>query len=242
MAVLKFDKRLKSILLKRGVLTEEVLGEALSKADKDDSSFTKVLLEDDYLKEEDLLTALSEETHLPPIDVFKVQPDESLSTLLPENLAKYYGVIPIAKLGNVLTLAAYNPFDILQLDDIQIVTGCEIRPVLSTEVSIRAAIPELYNKGQKMVNEILDNMSVPDVEVKEAQPKDLPETAHGKACRAVGGRLPTNGDTVQSLIQEFWSVASLLNILHGPELKLAPLNKKSLERLPKTQMAGISMG
>jgi len=167
MAVLKFDKRLKSILLKRGVLTEEVLGEALSKADKDDSSFTKVLLEDDYLKEEDLLTALSEETHLPPIDVFKVQPDESLSTLLPENLAKYYGVIPIAKLGNVLTLAAYNPFDILQLDDIQIVTGCEIRPVLSTEVSIRAAIPELYNKGQKMVNELLDNMSEPDVEVKE---------------------------------------------------------------------------
>ncbi len=172
MPVLKFDKRLRSILLKRKILDEDSLSESMQKAEESDFSLTQVLIDSEKLDQTELLTALSEETSLPPIDVEKVQPDEVLSGLLPENLAKYYGVIPVAKVGNVLTLAVYNPFDILQLDDIQIVTGCEIRPVISTEVSIRNCIPELYNRGQKMVSELLDNMAEPDVEVKERSESD----------------------------------------------------------------------
>lgn len=172
MAVLKFDKRLRSILKKRGLLAEDVLAEALDKAEDSDQSLTEVLLGDQRLDEETLLTALSEETGLPPINVFKVQSDEALVELLPENLAKYYGVIPIAKVGNHLTLAVANPFDILQLDDIQIVTGCNIRPVLSTDHSIKKAIPEVYNRGKQMVQDLLENMSEGDMEVKETVEDD----------------------------------------------------------------------
>ena len=167
MAVLKFDKRLRSILLKRGVLAEDRLGDALSKAAESDNTLTDVLIGDEILTEAELVSALCEETRLPPIDVFKIHPSEVLTTVLPENLAQYYGVVPVGKVGNVLTLAVSNPFDILQIDDIQIVTGCEVRPVLSTQVSIKKAIPEFYNRGQKMVSDLLDNMNETDMEMKE---------------------------------------------------------------------------
>ena len=167
--VQKFDKRLKAILAKRKVLPEEALGEALSKAEESDQSLTQVLLNDKQLTEEALLAALSQETNLPPINVFKIRSEESLSQLLPENLASYYGVIPVSKVGSVITLAISNPFDILQLDDIQIVTGCDIRPVLSTDVAIRKAIPEVYNRGQQMVQDLLEKMDEPDVEVKASK-------------------------------------------------------------------------
>jgi len=172
MAVLKFDKRLKSILTKHSVLPEPKLGEALAKAEEAGQSLTQVLLGEKLTTEEAILTALSQETNLPPVNVFKVRPDESLAALLPENLASYYGVIPVSKVGNIVTLAVSNPFDILQLDDIQIVTGCDIRPILATDVSIRKAIPEIYNRGQQMVQDLLENMQDPDVEVKEA-PKEM---------------------------------------------------------------------
>jgi type IV pilus assembly protein PilB len=172
MTVLKFDKRLKSILTKQKVLSESSLGEALTKAEEGDQSLTQILLNDKLITEDLLLTALSQETGLPPINVFKIRSDESLAALLPENLASYYGVIPISKVGSVITLAVSNPFDILQLDDIQIVTGCEIRPVLSTDVAIRKAIPEVYNRGQQMVQDLLQKMDDPDVEVKESKNKD----------------------------------------------------------------------
>ncbi len=171
MPVLKFDKRLKSILTKLNVLPENVVGEALAKAEGSDKTLTQILLEEKLLAEETVLTALSAESHFPPVNVFKIRSDETLAALLPENLASYYGVIPVSKVGNIITLAVSNPFDILQLDDIQIVTGCSIRPVLSTDVSIRKAIPDVYNRGQQMVKDLLDNMGDTDVEVKEA-PKD----------------------------------------------------------------------
>ena len=173
MSVLKFDKRLKSILTKHKVLPEASLGEALTKAEESEQSLTQVLVESKLLTEEVFLTALSQETNLPPINVFKVRPDESLSQLLPENLASYYGVIPVSKVGSVITLAISNPFDILQLDDIQIVTGCDIRPVLSTDVAIRKAIPEVYNRGQQMVQDLLEKMDDPDVELKASKKDEI---------------------------------------------------------------------
>ena len=167
MAVQKFDKRLKSILSRREIVAEDVLGTALAKAEEKSVSLTEVLIEDNVMEEDALLMVLSEEAHLAPINVAKVQPDEDLTNLLPQNLADYYGVLPISKISNVLTLAVSNPFDILQLDDIQIVTGCDIRPALSTDFRIRRAIPEFYNKGEQMVHDLLDDIDDPELELKE---------------------------------------------------------------------------
>ncbi len=172
MAVMNLNKRLKSILLKGGVLDEECLGEALIKAEDEGQSLTEVLIEGDHLTEADVIAALSDETHLPPINVDKIQTDDKLITLLPQNLANYYGVIPVSRVANVLTLAVSNPFDILQLDDVQIVTGCEIRPVICTDYGVKKAIPEIYNRGQKAVSELLDNMVDSDVEMKEGETED----------------------------------------------------------------------
>lgn len=167
MAVQKFDKRLRSILARRQLVAEDVLAGCLAKAEEGESSLTEVLLEESHVDEPTLLTVLSEETHLAPVNVAKIQPDEELANLLPENLASYYGVIPVSKVGGLLTLAVSNPFDILQLDDLQLVTGHDIRPVLSTDASIKKVIPDVYNRGEQMVQDLLDDIHEPEVELKE---------------------------------------------------------------------------
>ena len=163
----KFDKRLGNILSRRNMVSEDELARHMETAERESLSLTQVLLEGDQLGEADLLEVLSEETRFPAVDVFKVRPEKSVVDLLPENLASYYGVVPVSRVANVLTLAVSNPFDILQLDDIRIVTACEIRPVLSTEPAIRKAIPEIYNRGQQMVDDLLDDMNEEEVEVKQ---------------------------------------------------------------------------
>ncbi|MGQ9590744.1 MAG: GspE/PulE family protein [Planctomycetota bacterium] len=168
MPVTKFDKRLRTILAKHSAADAGRLDSAMAKAEEKEQSFTEILLAEGVTTEEKLLSILSEETSLPPVNVTKIRPDERLFSLVPENLASYYCVIPVSKVGNIITLAIANPFDILQLDDIQIVTGCEIRPVISTEKAIRQAIPRIYDRGQQMVKDLIDNIEDPDVEVKKA--------------------------------------------------------------------------
>lgn len=168
MSAVKFDKRLTSILLKRKKIDQETLDDVVTRAESEGQSLTAVLIETKSVSEEDLLVTLAQETNLPPVNVTKLSPDEGVLQILPENLANYYQVIPITKIGNMLTLAVSNPFDILKLDDIQIVTGCTVRPVLSTDVSIKEAIPEIYNKGREMVQDLLENMDDPELDIKEA--------------------------------------------------------------------------
>ena len=163
----KFDKRLGNILSRRNMVSEADLDNYMAEAESESCSLTQVLLEGDQVSESDILEVLSEETRFPAVDVFKVRPEKGVVDLLPENLASYYGVVPVSRVANVLTLAVSNPFDILQLDDIRIVTACEIRPVLSTEPAIRKAIPEIYNRGQQMVDDLLDDMNEDEMEVRE---------------------------------------------------------------------------
>jgi hypothetical protein len=72
-------------------------------------------------------------------DLNKVEIEEDALKIMPEDLAKYYQVLPVSKIGNVLTIAVANPFDIFTIDDVKIVTGHELLPVVSTDLSIKKA-------------------------------------------------------------------------------------------------------
>ena len=163
----KFNRRLGKILTQFNLVKDEVLTDAMEKVTKD-RSLTEILIEEGSVEEGAILSALSRETSFPPIDVQKLVASEHLMEVIPENLARYYGVIPVGKVGRTLTLAVSDPFDIVKFDDISMVTSCTIKPVLSTDYRIRQAIPEIYNAAGKKIEELLDGMGTdPELELNE---------------------------------------------------------------------------
>ncbi|MFC1706478.1 GspE/PulE family protein [Planctomycetota bacterium] len=160
-----FDKRLRNILVKRGCLDAERADEAVQSAEGEGRSLSQVVVEHQYVDERDLIAAVAQEMHMPPIDVGKVAYDPEVLEVVPQDLAKYYGVLPIAKVGDILTLAVSNPFDILKLDDLRIVTGCNIRPVVSTENAIDTAITKAYDTTADQYQELLSGLVDPEMEI-----------------------------------------------------------------------------
>jgi len=67
--------------------------------------------------------------------------------LVPESLARRYQLIPLFKIGNALTVAMADPHNIHALDEVMLKTGCEVEPVVSTEIQIRRAIDQYYGVG-----------------------------------------------------------------------------------------------
>jgi type IV pilus assembly protein PilB len=154
----KFDRKLKTILLKRGLLTEEGVTAAQAAADEGNKNLSTIILDKGLVEEKDLIAAIAKEMNVPPIDVSKVFVDDDVLESLPQDLATYYGILPISKLDNMLTIAVSNPFDVLKLDDVRIVTGCDVRPVVSTENSIQDAIRRNYNKEGQAMSELMDDL------------------------------------------------------------------------------------
>jgi len=164
-STIRFDKRLKNILVKRGCLTGKAAEDALALSERDNRSLTRICVEQKLVSERDIIAAVAFEVRMPPIDVTKVEVDESVLESLPQDTAKQYCVLPIAKIGESLTVAVSNPFDVLKLDDLRIVTGCSVRPVVSTDMAIQVAIAKVYDKSSQKLDELYAQYANPELEL-----------------------------------------------------------------------------
>lgn len=162
-----FDKKVKSILLKRGLVSEQKVDEVVAAGHKDEKSLADLLVERGIVTEGELLSAMALELNIPPVDVEKVEVEEAALKTLPQELAAYYCVMPLAKIGNILTLAIANPFDVLKLDDLRRITACEIRPVVALEKTIRRGIQRVYNPTEAEITHLLETQMPADLEMKE---------------------------------------------------------------------------
>jgi type IV pilus assembly protein PilB len=154
----RFYQRIRKVLVKHGVLDEGKADEAAALAEQQSKPYSEVLLERQMVDEMGYLSAISLETNIPPVDVEKISHDDAALQVMNQELATYYCVLPLSKVGNVLTLAVGNPFDILKLDDVRTLTNCDLRPVVSTEPSIRRAIQKAYNRDAEQMGKVLDEM------------------------------------------------------------------------------------
>jgi type IV pilus assembly protein PilB len=158
LATLSFDKRVRNILLKHEVLDEESVDRGMAAAQEAGRSLTSTLVQMGVLTERELIGVVAREMRIPPIDLDKVEPDSAALEALPQQTALDYGVLPVSKIGNTLTIAVSNPFDIVKLDDLRILTRCDLRPVISSVDTIRRLIDERYNADQKEMNDLFEGV------------------------------------------------------------------------------------
>lgn len=153
-----FDRKLKQIVSKYRLVDVSDLDAAAVSAEEDGRSLEEVLIENRLVEERDLLASISQEMNIPPIDLSKVTVPDEVLAVLPRDLATYYQILPISKVDNMLTVAVVNPLDVLKLDDVRIVTGHEIRPVVSTQRSILEAIKRNYNREEQAIESLVEDL------------------------------------------------------------------------------------
>lgn len=82
--------------------------------------------------------------------------DPSLLKLLPERLARRYGAIPYKLEDNSLYMAMVEPSNIVALDDLRLITGYEIKPVLAAKEDIEKIL-SLYESIPGFENRVFQN-------------------------------------------------------------------------------------
>lgn len=132
------------MLLDLGLITKEKLNECLKIQQQTGKNLQDILLEKKYVTEEELVETLSEQLQIPHIRVSNYAIPKEVLAEVPEGLARQYQVLPISVTGDILTLAMANPLNILALDDIRMITGKEIEPVIALPSELRDAIEKSY--------------------------------------------------------------------------------------------------
>jgi hypothetical protein len=144
------DQVLADFLTGKGaLLTPEQASAARSLAEREGLALDQAAVRMGVITEDQLVNSLSQETWVPhlKVDRYEIR-KKALDTIARED-AQHFGVFPVDKLGNLLTLAMVNPLDAEAIRQLEAKTGLDIKKVVATRGEVLAAIDKYY--GGKVV-------------------------------------------------------------------------------------------
>jgi type IV pilus assembly protein PilB len=160
-----YNRKLSTVLKRHGLLDDTQLQEIAGQAAREGSLLSTMVVQNNLVDELTLLGLVSEDCGIPPIDLDKLNIDlEALTEqnrgkeVVTEDVSRFHGIMPIAMIGDYLTVAVANPYDVVMLDDMKIQIGKQLLPVVSSERAIQAAIERNYHAKEKAVAELMSNI------------------------------------------------------------------------------------
>lgn len=163
------DLKLGEMLIEENIITMEQLEQALKEQKKTGELIGAILVRLGFAKEEQVLNVLSKKLGVPYIKIKETDIRPEIIDKVPAKFACYYHIIPISLEKNVLTVAVTNPLDLGMIDDVKLVLGYEINPVLAGERDILEGIRRYYGVGAETVEKIMDQTEAKEVTPTQAE-------------------------------------------------------------------------
>jgi type IV pilus assembly protein PilB len=149
-------QRLGELLVRKSVITEEQLENALDHQRNNGGRLGQALIKLDFLKESDLTYFLSMQYNVPTIDISEYEIDPEVIKLVPTDIVEKYRVIPVEKTDSALMVAVEDPSNIFAIDDVKFLTGLNVEIFVASDSSIRSAIDKYYDSFQSLSDSMSD--------------------------------------------------------------------------------------
>ncbi len=132
------------ILMARHKITRKQLDEALKIQANEHSFLGEILVKLGYLDERDIVVALVVQCGLPYISVNKYAIDPAVLKLIPVDVARKHHVIPLDRIGDVVSVVMTNPLTDELREQLESLTSCQVAIFISTKTEIAEAIARCY--------------------------------------------------------------------------------------------------
>jgi type II secretory ATPase GspE/PulE/Tfp pilus assembly ATPase PilB-like protein len=149
--------KLGQLFVKRNLLTEEQLRDALRLQEGTGRFLGSILLERHWVTAEVLLQALAEQYRMSITRFADGEVDRTAVAAMPLKIAMHYKVMPLRLRNSTLTVAVFNPQDVQLTDELRtaLKERYTIEPVLATEEEITTAIKRYYGVGAETISELV---------------------------------------------------------------------------------------
>ncbi len=142
-------KPLGEILVDLGYVTQGDVDEALNKQRSGGGRLEDTLVQSGKISPDMLSRSLAMQLGFEFIEE-NAQIDPYAVSLVPEATARRYTAMPVRLEDDVLVVAMKDPRHVFALDDIQLITGRDIRPAVATEEGLTRLLNRFYREGTDM--------------------------------------------------------------------------------------------
>jgi len=144
--------RIGDLLVEQKIISEAQLTEALQEQKKSGRKLGRVLIENGYIGEDQLLLLLSEQLHIPYVDLSRFELDPELVTRLPETHARRYRALILKNTGSGLLVGMGDPTDIFAYDELVRLLKSDVQIACVKESDLLHNIDRMYQHADQLRN------------------------------------------------------------------------------------------
>ncbi|NUM56451.1 MAG: type II secretion system ATPase GspE [Candidatus Hydrogenedentes bacterium] len=163
------------ILVRLGHVHSEQVQEALElqKIRAKRTRIGELLMDVGYCEEDHVLEALSEQFDIPFDREIRGSMDSALTTKAPINFIREYRMVPFKQNGSCFYVAVNDPVNLLPLDDLRLLLGGAVEPVLCRNDDIQNVIDTYFDQQGENARDMIDNIVLAGGEDDEIQTLDM---------------------------------------------------------------------
>jgi len=145
-----------TILVERGLVTEEQLSEAIAEQSRTGERLDAILVRLGFVSSAQVLEAIGQQFAMPIVDLTTVEVKPEVLRTLPARLVFKQRCVPLEERNGTLRIATCDPYELTAFDELRLLTGKGIELVLADEQDIRKFIRIHYG----VASDTLDELSV----------------------------------------------------------------------------------
>ena len=96
------------------------------------------------ISEEAIAQALTAQYGFPYLPLNNYEIDAEVAKIIPEHVAKQYGLIAVDRVGSILTVAMSNPLNTQAVEDVEMITHYKVQVFVTTASDVTTAIKGAY--------------------------------------------------------------------------------------------------
>ncbi len=157
-------RRLGRILTKMGKLTRDQVHEGLAIQQQKRRPIGQILIELGYVSQDDVNSALAAQQGMSSVNLEDMEFDDSIVKLLPPETAEAYQVFPLMyeEDSNGLTVALKDPSNFRAVDDLRMLMGFKVRPVMAPREQVEKLIAKHYGGADESLSDLIGEIAGDD--------------------------------------------------------------------------------
>ncbi len=154
--------RIGDLLVEQKIISEAQLADALKEQKKSGRKLGRVLIENGFVDEDQLLMLLSEQLNIPYVDLSRFELNPDLVTRLPETHARRYRVLVLKETASGLMVGMGDPTDIFAYDELVRLLKTDVQIACVKESDLLHNIDRMYQHADQLrhlANEVGQDMA-----------------------------------------------------------------------------------
>lgn len=186
MSTISHSFKISDILLRRGSISADALKQAQERATSFSMRLEKYLLDNAIITSTEATLCLAEYLRMAPITLAHFTPSAQLLETIPADILRKHQAMPIMKIGGLLVVALGDPFDVMAVDELHVISGLQIMPLVAGEKDIQEALARALAPAETSnldLEEIMrdsdDEIEVGKEDKQELSLEEMMESAEG---------------------------------------------------------------